>query len=333
MKTQDLRAKSVEVTVLPLPDYPEKLSKKGLIFTNLVGDNSISIQIPREKYLVNEAMEIKIIAEGEGALENFDTPKIFSHPDLELFDEQSSFEELGPGKARKTFNLTYLPRAAFSFPAKNWRYSVFNPESKSYVEKEISIPAIIVSGQGGRPSLGVGLRDAPKNTVSGEGDESARAAVRLLVPDFSGPNAKGLYTLRWINALLLLGMIFLLARGPFLKILRGKSDYQHLVREIKKNGPNYHLLSLLLGAASGKGGGGEGETLRELLSKLGISESSKVYLKELLDQCEERDFAAKEKIDKSFKFKRKAFDELLFLIKKNETNESSEGYQRARPLA
>src|SRR5690606_25073030 len=129
----------IEVSEAALDSVP-----KG--YTGLVGEHSFNLLSSKDKYLVNEPIELKLEIVGPGLLEKMDAPILYSHPDLESFDTRSEIQEISPTRSRRIIEYTYLPRANMSIPSRQLELSYFLPDKKEYKSIKIEIPAVQVVG-------------------------------------------------------------------------------------------------------------------------------------------------------------------------------------------
>lgn len=115
-------------------------------YTGLVGEHSFNLLSTKDKYLVNEPIELKLEIVGPGLLEKMDSPVLYSHPDLESFDTRSEIQEISPTQSRRIIEYTYLPRSNMEIAGRSLDLSYFLPDKKEYKTVRIEIPAIQVVG-------------------------------------------------------------------------------------------------------------------------------------------------------------------------------------------
>ncbi|RPJ78523.1 MAG: hypothetical protein EHM20_03705, partial [Alphaproteobacteria bacterium] len=157
-KNKDLASPRIEVEVRPLPTENVPAS-----FTGLVGEHEFSLSIPKTKYLVNEPIEVKFEVKGKGAVENMDTPSIYSDNNLEQFDTKSEVTEIGTQAAKKVFEYTFLARGPLNLATRDLNLSYFDPSTGRYIEKKVSVPGIEVSGAAFQANEQGGAQPQPKN--------------------------------------------------------------------------------------------------------------------------------------------------------------------------
>ena len=103
VKRRNFSSRPIEIAVRPLPaGAPQN-------FTGLVGEHTFKASSLKKKYLVNEAIELRVEVYGPGALENFDDPIIYHDHELEVFDTKSEIVETSESTAKKILDYTYLP--------------------------------------------------------------------------------------------------------------------------------------------------------------------------------------------------------------------------------
>lgn len=141
VRTRSFQSKKVEVNVLPLPT-----ENVPPYFSGLVGEHEFNLQIPRTKYVVNEAIEAKLEVKGVGALEAYEAPKILNHKDLEEFDTKGEIQAINKQVQKKLFDYTYLARSAFNIAPHTIKVAYFDPDKKEYITKEIEVPGVSISG-------------------------------------------------------------------------------------------------------------------------------------------------------------------------------------------
>lgn len=134
-------SKDVLLDVMPLPS--ENVPKD---FIGLVGRPEVSVDMPRNKFLVNDAIELKIIVSGTGALEKLSPFQIYQNEFIESFDTKESFDDKAYDHARKVFEYTFLGRKSLQIPESTIGYSYFDPQTHSYVQESFLLPELIVQG-------------------------------------------------------------------------------------------------------------------------------------------------------------------------------------------
>jgi hypothetical protein len=136
-----IRSEKEEINVLPLPTNNVPKS-----FTGLVGVHKFNGTINKNKLLANEPLEIKLAVEGPGALEIFEAPRIVTDATVEEFETTSDLAINKDFTAKKTFDYTYLGRDTTTIDLSNIKFSYFDPQSKKYVETNINLGEVSITG-------------------------------------------------------------------------------------------------------------------------------------------------------------------------------------------
>ena len=134
---------------------PITLSVKGLPganvpsdFTGLVGEHSFNLKINKNRFIVNEPIEITLEVVGSGALETYEAPSLFKSDSIEEFEKNSELNLSSDFSANKTVQYTYLAREGISLDEKVISFSYFDPDDASYKSKKVKIDSIKVAGNG-----------------------------------------------------------------------------------------------------------------------------------------------------------------------------------------
>ena len=309
-KVKTLRSKPVELTVSALPAEGVPTH-----FTGLVGKHKFSLTLNKNKFLVNEPIEMKLTVNGPGALELFESPKILTDSRIEEFGSTADFSVAQNFMATKKFNITYLARDSYSQKARKIPFSYFDPETMKYVTVELDLPELIVAGgQIATPSQG----NQPELPI-----ETSQAQESEIVPQKISWNLTPIYTFKntyiyhskTINIVLGLILFFLALIKGFHFWKSRPSVEPSLVSELKQNGVNYARLYQLADEL------GAGNTLNEMIKNSTVSKSTKTYLYGLVDRCE----GEYKKSGKPIKIKlpRKIIGELSKVLKEREKNNSN----------
>lgn len=328
-KTKDLASQRIEVEVVPLP-----VDNVPAGFTGMVGDHEYTLSIAKNKYLVNEPIELKLEVKGKGALENMDAPVIYSDNNLEQFDTKSAVTEIGNNSAKKVFEYTLLARGPLSIKSRELALAYFDPSSGRYVEKRITIPALDVSGvasagsEGGAALAQVKEKEqavsqsddflsslfSPSNNKSKPVEKNPLGLV--------GPSLQG--ETRWfdhwfdiINFVLVL-MIAGLA-GQWYYSLRRRpvmvskaSDLKKEIHHLKKKGMNYSELYKVISTLDKENRmAGGGVSISQIIDDSQLSNEAKSYFKYTLGVCEEKSFGLNKQQATKINFEGKFFRELL----------------------
>jgi len=309
-KTRSIQSKKIEILVNPIPtsNLPDD-------FTGLVGDHDFEFSLNKSKYLVNEVVEAKLNVTGPGALENYAAPKVYSHPSLEEFDTKAEFSEVSKVLGKKSFDYTFLARDRFSLPEREVSLSVFDPNSKTFVTKKLTLPSLSVEGGIVKPNTG-GHSEKKKDNVKSNNDETS--IVGLVAPSFVGGfEVRKVNLFKWIN-LFLITLLFVLVVLPlkdFLQLKFKKSEIELAVLDIKKNGMNYHRLYSVLSLLPVDT---ENGSIQERLEKSELSKNAKAYFIKSLESCELGDFSGiNSKKENMGKVESKHFSELIKIVRGN----------------
>ena len=276
-RTKKLRSKKIPIEVLSLP--AENVPGN---FLGLIGDHDFKISINKQRFLVNEVVELRLEVTGPGALEQLAAPPLFKHNLLEAFDVKSSIVEIPGGKARKIFDYTFLTRGHLDIAPRDLKVHLFDPDNDSYFEKIISIPGFSVHG---------GLVQQGSHQKEKEGiavDDKEEAAVGnvqkrvLLAPVFS-PNLKNL-AFPWLNYLnVLLGLLIVLLPGYWLigSYVRGKrNEMYYLMKDFSRGELEYSKIHKFLSLLNENN---EQLDIESVIKKSPLSEGAKTYFIGLLD--------------------------------------------------
>ena len=143
-KTRSIKSETVKVQVLPIPQPAPPH------FTGLVGQHDIQLQIGKNRLIVNEPLEVKLVVTGVGALENLEAPDLIDHAGLEEFETNGDLKITDVERATKVFDYTFLAKENLTLPPKEIVLSYFDPNTQQYVPTELKMPEIVVAG--GQPS-------------------------------------------------------------------------------------------------------------------------------------------------------------------------------------
>lgn len=328
-KNKELASPQIEIEVLPLPAEGVPAS-----FTGLVGEHEFSLSMTKSKYLVNEPIEIKLEAKGKGALENFDSPMIYSDKNLEQFDTKSEVTELGMQAAKKVFEYTLLARGPVNIPARELALAYFDPASGRYIEKKVSVPALEVSGEAMAASgQGSSQKTETPTDTAGDGNsllnsflgpkkkEIDKNSISLVGPSLQGQA-------RWFDKnLSVLNLLLGLSLGAFCIqwVMAGRvsfrsSDHLALLKKdvalMKKKGLTYSELYRVVSALdkTNKMSTG-GVSIINVLNESTLSSEAVEYFKSALLETESGSFAKNNNVSKkSLSFNKKHFKELMKLV-------------------
>ena len=218
LKKKNISSEVVKVEVRPLPEpVPSH-------FTGLIGKHTFELNIPQNRLLVNQPLEVKLTVTGGGALENMDAPAFITHPGLEEFESNGDLKITDAEQAIKTFDYTFLARENLTLPGSNLTLSYFDPDTAKYVPTILPVTEITVAGGDALPK---------KETKKSSLDKKPNFQNPGLPPnDIAGPVYSAPKHLRsWLpyvnaalaTAALLLGLGFVI-RGNHLACFRSKGE-------------------------------------------------------------------------------------------------------------
>jgi hypothetical protein len=141
-----LMSPRVTILVKPLP-----IENVPSSFTGLVGVHQFDLQLARNKYVVNEPIELSLTVSGNGSLENYEAKSILAHPSIEEFESVSDLRINSDFTGTKNFKFTYLGRENTTLPKRSIEFSYFDPNLEKYVSIKKPIDEISILGQGAMP--------------------------------------------------------------------------------------------------------------------------------------------------------------------------------------
>ncbi|MCP4913861.1 MAG: protein BatD [Oligoflexia bacterium] len=267
-------------------------------FTGLIGEHTAKLSVPKNKYLINEVVEVSMEVQGPGELEALDEMQIYNNEVLEKFDTKSKLVELDLRNAKKTFDYTYLVRNNGKIEGKPLRLSYFDPTDQTYKFSEVSVPELILGGSN-VVIRGEDRTPKPKdNNVQGNVVENS--GTNILAPVFENRTiAENFIQLKYIN----IGLFFIAIVFVFLILMSGtnvkglSAEENRMLKSLKKNG-NYSNLSRLIWAIDGKKK--TNGDLREIVKVYKLENAQKIY--GLIDNVEKEYYKGKSegrvKVDK-----------------------------------
>ncbi len=247
-KGRTLSSKTLTLKVEPIPAENAPSN-----FTGLVGEHKFELTQNKNKYLVNEAVEYRLVVEGEGALEKLDAPTIYSHPDLEHFDTRSEVVEVDQSRARKQFDYTQLPRSPMNFEKGSFELSTFDPVSKSFITHSIDLPGLEVGGSAMSSTGSPGLSNS--NSQPERATRPIQVAPQKIVElGFIAPSLTPLGAVSlsfWPRIVMyalvaLLVIVLLIALKSGLSMINPQNEYKTILKDIEKNGASYRSLNNLV---------------------------------------------------------------------------------------
>lgn len=287
-KTVSVSSPRVEVLAMPLPSEGVPAN-----FTGLVGEHGMAFSLNKERYVVGEVVEGRLEVEGEGLLETFEPPPLYEHGSLERFDTKSEVVETGPGRARKVFEHTFIPRAGLEVPARGMALSFFDPVAGRYYEKELELPALAASGEppgGGGDGSSAAAASGPGGPGGADGAPPAPAPSVVGPMALDGGRLAAFVGVDAANAVLgLLAVAALLSSADLRRRSPGRRALlARKVREIRRRGATYGNLYDLLSTYHGKE-----LPAGEIIERSPLGGEAKAYLRDLLDRVGRREFSGK----------------------------------------
>ena len=274
LRKMTLSSKPVEVKIKSLPK--ENVPKS---FTGLVGEHSFNLELNKNKFVVNEPIELKLVVSGPGALELFEAPKIFTSQAVEEFEKNNDLKVAADFSATKTVLYTYLGREPVNIENKVIPFTYFDPNSLDFKTKNVDLGRIVVAG-------GVRLGH---NTTTGESRTDAKperpAAEQDLIPSQAlTPMYKlgNTYTYNAFRITLILLVVFLFGGLWIFKdaILSIRGNRTNILAELIKEGADYSKLHQVVQKL------GHGADMESIISESKLNEASKKELLELVRKCE-----------------------------------------------
>jgi hypothetical protein len=295
----------LEVEPVPLDNAPKS-------FTGLVGKHQFSLEVPREKFLVNEAIDFKLSVTGLGALENYGAPGIIEHTNLEPFDTKSDFTELDSRQARKIFDYTYIARGPVDLAQKELKMSYFDPDTKEFVEEVIRIPSFVVSGVAQSGASDNSSSEAVEESKPSRPEVSRPVApakpkeLHLVAPVFNKFNMMA--SANWIKYLcfaLFALIAFIILEWVFSKESKpSDGTVDDLINRISKDGLKYQYVYELITRLPHK----EKESLESIVKSSPLKPETINYFIQLISQVEKGSYSnLQSNID--FNFQKKHFNE------------------------
>jgi len=300
-RTRQVSVASKEILIKVL-NFPAK--GKPADFTGLVGDHQFKVGINRNKILINEAVELKLTVEGPGALEHFDAPSLYQTKALEEFDTNSDLTEIGMNKARKTFDYTYLARAPIDLEKRKISFSIFDPDLKKYIKKEVLLPGIKIAGVSTKTD---------SSRAGADGSPAPRAledtGENLLAPVFTSSGHES-----WADYLIIILVLILL--GLLIDMIYDKAkrsgdevNLLKLCKKIEDEGPDYSSIHQFILHLAGGQKVAE-PSISRVLDESGLSPQAKKYFSKLIKHAERRTYR-KDHGGEKFNFNQKYFKEFM----------------------
>lgn len=324
-KNKDLSSPRIEVEVLALPTEGVPAS-----FTGLIGEHEFNLTVPKTKYLVNEPIEVKLEVKGKGAVENFDTPVIYSDNNLEQFDTKSEVTEIGMQAAKKVFEYTLLARGPVKIGNREMAFAYFEPSNGKYIEKKITVPGIEVSGVAAATTGSGENQNESVTPMASEGNNflnslfknKKEAAIEknqigLVGPSLSGQGQWFDHGFMVLNTIL--GLLLVIVGIEWGLSNRGNAGHGNIsqlikrdIASMKKKGLNYsELYRVLVTLDKANKMAGGGISIINVINDSQLSNDAKTYFKNALNFTEGGTFAEAKRNGGNVVFEKKHFNELM----------------------
>jgi hypothetical protein len=304
-QTRNITNPSKEIEILPLP---EKGRPDG--FNGLVGEHIMSVQINKNKFLVNEAIELKFSINGKGALEHYELPSFYQSSALEKFESNSDFKPVDGGRSTKTFDLTYLARSAESFAQRREKLYYFDPEDKAYKFTEFQLPSIEIIGSASSSGTGTQSNTSPQLSELKENVDSKQvvAGSEVLGPRFVGKIPSKIIE-SWLNILLGLILVVLVVLTLSPKKSSQEQIWKQITSRAKSNEIHYGDMNRLLTL---KGAEQLGRGPKHIIENSSLPDNAKDYFIDLIEKCEIAEYKDSAKVE--MKYEEQYFKELQKVI-------------------
>lgn len=274
LRKMTLSSKPIEVRIKALPK--DNVPKS---FTGLVGEHSFNLELNKNKFVVNEPIELKLVVTGPGALELFEAPKIFTSQAIEEFEKNNDLKIAADFSGTKTVLYTYLGREPVNIENKVIPFTYFDPNSLVFKTKNVDLGKIVVAG-------GVPLG---QNKTTDESSASAKPKLpateqdiipsQVLTPIFKFENT---YTYNAFKITVILVVVFLFGWGWIFKdaLLSMRGNKANVLAELIKEGADYSKLHQVVQTL------GHGADMESIIGKSKLKETSKKELINLVRECE-----------------------------------------------
>lgn len=260
----------IRVKALPIENVPAS-------FTGLVGKHDFKLELNKNKFVVNEPIELTLKVAGTGALELYEAPRIFTEQSVEQFETSSDLMVREDFSASKSFLYTYLGREAQVIENKRIPFSYFDPESLQFKTEYIDLGQIIIAGRSGSAAKADPAVDPDSRPVEREGPPPQR--TRTFEPLYK---LAATYSYNALHIAAILGLILIVCLLSVFreKLFTRKGRKKGLIAEIGRNGVNYSRLHGMISRL------GSGADMKDTVRGSALSEQSKQFLIDLIDKCE-----------------------------------------------
>lgn len=294
----------IKVRALPIENVPTS-------FTGLVGKHQFSLKINKNKFLVNEPIEISFMVKGYGALETYEAPVLLSNANLEelVSDQDLKIDQNFEGT--KTFDITYLGRGPVKELKRKIPFSYFDPETQKYVTIELDFNGLEVIGQAlAKPKQNI--NPSASEVSSPQVQEVEKKPSFVLAPMYKLVNT---YRYQSKNIVIFLLLILVIVLSVRLRGLWKNRSYKAptAVQVIKGEGVTYSNLFSLLSLIRQK----DDKDLSEIINNSHLSDRAKSYFSALMQECEKEFQSSSDNNQKAID--KKFLAEVEKIIKKNES--------------
>lgn len=288
---------SVSIMSLPIEGMPPS-------FTGLVGKHAFNLKFNKKinDLTLNSEIPIVLQVTGNGALEKFDAPAIYSHPNLDDFEVNSEIKGKTKDNKTKFFSYTIIPRGEIIVPERELILSYFDDKLLSYIEQIVIIPALEISAMPSQITKQKTTGDDNKKIVK---LEKKVLLAPIFYPTRMDPSINFFKTLNIFLATII--AVFLIFPLPFFKNKKKNGMHQMYFKELSRNGASYSILSKIINDVFTE----TSCPLAEKIIKSELNEDTKKYFISLISQ-EERDYdSTVVNSDNKIKVNKNFFKELL----------------------
>ena len=310
------RSKQLSLEVVDLPNDNKKKN-----FLGLIGKHQFKLTAKKEKYFVNEPVEITLEVTGPGELEQLAAPKLFSGSNLEEFEVKTELQELNEFNAKKIFEYVFLARNEVTIPESNLDVSYFLSEENKYEYFSLSIPQLIILGKSNNSMLEV---NNSNQALSQDNTKQVKQTQAFNLDNWSGliyPAKSGWISWKMVITILLglinVGMLIIVLKHFFNQSTK-KDDIDLLILKIKNTGINYSDLHKLFSLTERNNSASH---LEDMVKKCNINDESRRYFLQVIEECVKRTYGNYEEF-KDINFNKKYFEELKQSIRNGNIKES-----------
>lgn len=310
MLTKSLSSKPLSLFVkdIPLDQLPQG-------FTGLVGKHSFKLDLNKNKFLINEPLELKLTISGDGNLEGLEAPDLIKSELFESFENNSDLQIIDPSKATKTITYTYLARKSGEVQEQKIPLSYFDPELQKFQSIDLNLPSLIISGEQVASSVNnqVIESSSSSNVLNDNQIQKMPSAIRLLAPDWSSTSSFSINWLKYLNYLLFFVVFCLILKIILPDFKKQDHPIDVAIKNVRATNYSYSSIYELLSYLPLND---EDKSIINRISKSSLAEDTKKYFTDLYTNSE-KIFSNEEDKKLNFKFNKKMFNELSRELKKN----------------